>query len=63
MSNIPNFNNLYNPLKKGNMVDIDAKTVDLSSSQSGQESDISQAQKVVTEKQSEKENINLENRE
>ena len=45
------------------MVDIDAKTVDLSSSQSGQESDISQAQKVVTEKQSEKENINLENRE
>ena len=57
MSNIPNFNNLYNPLKKGNMVDIDAKTVDLSSSQSGQESDISQAQKVVTEKQSEKENI------
>lgn len=62
MSNIPNFNNLYNPLKKGNMVDIDAETVDLSSSQSVQESDISQAQKVVTEKQSEKENINLENR-
>lgn len=62
MSNIPNFNNLYNPLKKGNMVDIDAKTVDLTSSQSVQESDISQAQKVVAEKQSEKENINLENR-
>ena len=62
MSNIPNFNNLYNPLKKGNMVDIDAETVDLSSSKSVQENDISQVQEVVAEKQLEKENINLENK-
>ena len=44
------------------MVDIDAETVDLSSSKSVQENDISQVQEVVTEKQLEKENINLENK-
>lgn len=60
MSSIPNFNNLYNPLKKGNMVDIDTETVDLSSSKNVQEDNISPFQEVSDENQLEKENIKLE---